>query len=445
MPKERGTAMKGITLQEMSDDTVQQLHANYVRQPAFSHTQGTAEAYTVKLDPNPISLADGFGITIVPHVTNEAEVTLNINELGALSLKDQKGNPFATGKLQAGKPYTFRKVGTDFLADSSDGSGDAIAGDIRAGKIATTDNGEIVGTMPTRSNVFKAGSYFNDLHNTFLDSEVTLDSGYYPENTQVRIQINDSNFKSENIKSGITIFGEEGSYIGSGNATAGDLRAGKTATTDNGEVAGELPVRTGGTVVPSTVNQIKQAGIYDSDIVVQGSSNLVAGNIRKGVNLFNISGSLEAIRKNSMTGNASSEYNTQSGSTSYFSIVTIPPCSMGYINRINEGLSYSIRVLAQFLSASDEIPGLSVILSQSATSEKNASLLRHFSLGNELFIDKWIFDITNMIVDIDPGKVNINPLYDSNDYGYIVLKIINPINSATIKTQYNKNYTLNVV
>lgn len=240
MPKERGLAMKGITLQEMSDETVQQLHANYVRQPAFAHTDGTASAYTVTLNPAPTSLVDGFGITIVPHETNEAEVTLNINGLGAISLKDQKGKAFTSGKLQAGKPYTFRKVGTDFLADSSGGSGDAIAGDIRAGKVATTDDGEIVGTMPTHSDVFKAGNYFNDLHNTYLDSEVNLDSGYYPENTKVRIQINDSNFKSENIKSGVTIFGEEGSYIGAGNATAGDIRVGKTATTDAGEVIGTL-------------------------------------------------------------------------------------------------------------------------------------------------------------------------------------------------------------
>lgn len=285
--------MKGITLQEMSDDTVQQLHANYVRQPAFAHTEGTASAYIVTLNPAPTNLADGFGITIVPHVANEAEVTLNINELAAITLKDQKGKPFAAGRLQEGKPYTFRKVGSDFLADSSGGSGDAIAGDIRAGKVATTDDGEIVGNMPTRSDVFKAGSYFNDLHNTFLDSEVNLDSGYYPENTKVRIQINDSNFKSENIKHGVTIFGEEGSYIGAGNATAGDIRAGKTATTDDGEVTGELPVRTGGTVLPSTVNHIKPKGIYDEEIVVQGSPSLVAGNIRSGVSLFGVIGNVK--------------------------------------------------------------------------------------------------------------------------------------------------------
>ncbi|MBP1904725.1 hypothetical protein J2Z32_001349 [Paenibacillus turicensis] len=198
--------MNGITLQEMSEETVQQLQANYVRQPAFAHTEGTAEAYTVNLDPKPIILEDGFGITIVPHVTNEAEVTLNINGLGAISLKDQKGKAFTSGKLQAGKPYTFRKVGIDFLADSSGGSGDAVAGDIRAGKVATTDNGDVVGM---------------------------------------------------------------------------------------------LPVRTGGTVTPSTTNQTKQAGIYDSPIVVEGSPNLVAGNIKQGVSLFGVSGSYTgAIKEN---------------------------------------------------------------------------------------------------------------------------------------------------
>jgi hypothetical protein len=151
MPKERGIAMKGITLQEMSDETVQQLHANYVRQPAFAHTDGTAKAYTVTLDPKPTSLEDGFGITIVPHIVNEAEVTLNINELGALSLKDQKGKPFAAGKLQVGKPYTFRKVGTDFLADSGwGGGGNAQPQHVLELYKFTNDEGEQIGQMINR-------------------------------------------------------------------------------------------------------------------------------------------------------------------------------------------------------------------------------------------------------------------------------------------------------
>lgn len=172
---------------------------DYVRQPAFANTTGTAGSYVVTLDPAPTSIPEGFGITIVPHVNNTVNPTLNINGLGLIEMYDQRGNSLTAGKLLAGKPYTFRKVGADFLADSSGGSGNAVAGDIRAGKTATTDNGDVVGT---------------------------------------------------------------------------------------------LPVRTGGTVTPSTTNQTKQAGIYDTDIVVQGSSNLVAGNIRSGVSLFGVTGTL---------------------------------------------------------------------------------------------------------------------------------------------------------
>jgi hypothetical protein len=132
-------------------------------------------------------------------------------------------------------------------------TGDATAGDIRQGKKATTDNGEIVGTMPTHSDVFKVGSYFNDLHNTFLDSEVALDSGYYPENTKVRIQINDSNFKSENIKSGVTIFGEEGSY--KGNILRATVTVPANSTTnvpfENAGLMIAVPLASGGSLIPA--------------------------------------------------------------------------------------------------------------------------------------------------------------------------------------------------
>lgn len=135
--------MDGITLQEMSDETVQQLQANYVRQPAYAHTEGTESVYTVTLDPTPTSIADGFGITIVPHVANEAEVTLNINGLGAIALKDQKGEPFGAEKLQAGTPYTFRKVGSAFLAVSSGDS--KIIGDLST--LKTTEKGNLVSSL----------------------------------------------------------------------------------------------------------------------------------------------------------------------------------------------------------------------------------------------------------------------------------------------------------
>ncbi|WP_059043929.1 hypothetical protein [Paenibacillus rubinfantis] len=123
--------------------------ADYIRQPGFATTGGTSTAYTVTLDPAPATLPGGFGITIVPHVANGANPTLKIGNFTALPLKDQKGNAYAAGKLLAGKPYAFRKVGSDFLADSGSGvEGDATANDLRLGKTATVGSGDVItGTL----------------------------------------------------------------------------------------------------------------------------------------------------------------------------------------------------------------------------------------------------------------------------------------------------------
>jgi 6-phosphogluconolactonase (cycloisomerase 2 family) len=104
-----------------TDEKISAVTANYIRQPGYAVTTGTASAYVATLSPAPTALPDGFGITIVPHVTNAAGATLNINGLGASPLKKQDGSFYAAGDLLVGKPYTFRKVGSDFLADSGGG------------------------------------------------------------------------------------------------------------------------------------------------------------------------------------------------------------------------------------------------------------------------------------------------------------------------------------
>lgn len=91
---------------------------NYTRYTGFAKTGGTSTAYTVSLDPAPTSLPDGFGITIIPHVDSGANPTLKINSLGAVLLKKPDGTP---ATLITNRPYTFRKIGASFLADSSGG------------------------------------------------------------------------------------------------------------------------------------------------------------------------------------------------------------------------------------------------------------------------------------------------------------------------------------
>lgn len=144
---------------------------DYVRQPAFAVTTGITTAYTVSLTPAPVSLPDGFGITIVPHVDCGASPTLKIGSMAAIPLKDQKGNTYTISKLKAGMPYTFRKVGVDFLADSGSGSsGDAQPADVLSPRTFTNLNGDQIGTMvnqgarvltPSTSNVPIPAGYHN--------------------------------------------------------------------------------------------------------------------------------------------------------------------------------------------------------------------------------------------------------------------------------------------
>lgn len=79
-----------------------------------------------------------------------------------------------------------------------------------------------------------------------------------------------------------------------GDASAGDVRAGKTfsGTDVTAGTAGTL-IDNGdgpGTVTPTTANQSFAAGIYANPIVVQGDSNLVPGNIAAGVTIFDVEG-----------------------------------------------------------------------------------------------------------------------------------------------------------
>lgn len=78
-----------------------------------------------------------------------------------------------------------------------------------------------------------------------------------------------------------------------GNATAADLLAGKTASNVNGPITGTMPNRgAGGTVTPGTSNQTKDAGYYSSPITILGDGDLVPGNIRSGINVFGVAGTV---------------------------------------------------------------------------------------------------------------------------------------------------------
>ncbi|MEW9093931.1 MAG: PQQ-binding-like beta-propeller repeat protein [Clostridiaceae bacterium] len=92
---------------------------DYVANNGFAKTSGTATAYTVALNPAPTAYVDGMTITIVPHINCGVNPTLNINGLGATPLLKTDGTNFQTGELEANKPYSFVRVGSNFFIRSS--------------------------------------------------------------------------------------------------------------------------------------------------------------------------------------------------------------------------------------------------------------------------------------------------------------------------------------
>lgn len=289
---------------------------DYVRQPAYSVTAGTGAAYTVNLTPAPASLPEGFGITIVPNLVNTAGATLNVNGLGAIPLKDQKGIAYAAGKLLAGKPYMFRKVGTDFLADSAGGSGNAVAGDIRAGKTAATDAGDVTGTLAVQTGgtvtpgpnaqIKAAGIYDADITvagvsvpaaNVLTGTTIAGTAGTMPNNGAV-------NRTPSNVAQSIPAGYTSGGTVAAVSVSAGALLVGNTVA----GTAGTMPNRTAeSTHMPSSNYTVWENdrvflqppnGYYDGGSWVTAPvPSLNGGNIRSGVNVLGIVGSMVEGRK----------------------------------------------------------------------------------------------------------------------------------------------------
>lgn len=105
--------------------------------------------------------------TVLRFKTNSGgtgSVTLNFNGNGNKRINRSNGSQL--NRIYAGAIYTVVYDGTNFILQGEGGSGNALSGEILQGRTATTDNGEITGTMPNRGN-------FN------LGLGVSVPPGYY--------------------------------------------------------------------------------------------------------------------------------------------------------------------------------------------------------------------------------------------------------------------------
>jgi hypothetical protein len=129
----------------------------------------------------------------------------------------------------------------------------------------------------------------------------TIGSGQYLSGVQTIS--GDADLVSGNIRSGANIFGVAGNSnvvdTSSGTLTSGSqLLSGYRGWADGVERVGTIPSKSSQTFTPGTTNQTIASGQYLSGTqTIAGDADLVAENIKSGVNIFNVVGNLVQGKK----------------------------------------------------------------------------------------------------------------------------------------------------
>ena len=189
----------------INKDTLDAHLGNYTLQIPYGAASGSANSYLVTLNPAMTSYSEGVAVAAKINVNNTGAATINVNELGAKSIRDSKGNALTEGKLIANSIYTLRYNGTNFILQGEGASGNATASDLLSGKTASTDAGDIIGTMPNRAG--DNANLASSISSTTL--KLRAPKGYY-DGAGDTVTITDSDFIASNIKSGVNLFGITG-------------------------------------------------------------------------------------------------------------------------------------------------------------------------------------------------------------------------------------------
>lgn len=148
-----------------------------------------------------------------------------------------------------------------------------VAGDLLSGKQLIGQDGNIItGTIPSKASTDISVS----------GRTVTVPAGYYPSQARKSIASATQATPSITVSSG-------GLITASATQSAGYVTSGTKSATK------QLTTQAGKTVTPSTSQQTAVAsGRYTTGTVyVAGDSDLVAANIKKGVNIFGVAGTYE--------------------------------------------------------------------------------------------------------------------------------------------------------
>ncbi|MBU5441199.1 hypothetical protein [Paenibacillus sp. MSJ-34] len=185
----------------------------------------------------------------------------------------------------------FQRMADNIGAIETDKTGDATAaaGDILAPKTAYARGQKLTGTMPNRGiQTITPGS-----------ADKAIPDGYIAPGSKV---VGDPDLIPGNIRSGKDIFGVVGNVIEAlGDAAAGEVLAGRTfSKAGQAGIAGTMPNR--GAVSQTITQQNGQytipAGYHNgAGKVIAQFANLIASNVRQGINIGGVIGSLVEGKK----------------------------------------------------------------------------------------------------------------------------------------------------
>ena len=166
----------------------------------YAVATGAANTYAVTINPAPGAYTEGLAVAAKINVDNTGASTINVNGLGAKSIKKPNGNDVSAGNLKTGSIYSLRYNGVNFILQGSDAAGNAISAEVLSGKTFSNDSGDQTGTMPNRGTVNITPGTANQ----------AITSGYHSGSGVV---YGDADLVAGNIKKDVNIFGAVGTLL----------------------------------------------------------------------------------------------------------------------------------------------------------------------------------------------------------------------------------------
>ena len=184
----------------------------------------------------------------------------------------------------------------DRIVGSYTADATATSDDIMPGKTAYANGQKITGSMIANTGDIQLSN--PSIVNDRLKSP-TIPDGLY-KNATVSFG---HNLYPESIKAGIDMYGVRGTYTNDANAVASDILSGKTAYARGNKITGNIstysgdrsisaPTISGNNLITPTISN----GYYNNARLAFPKGNLSPENIKKGVNIFGVTGSMDSGR-----------------------------------------------------------------------------------------------------------------------------------------------------